>query len=478
MPTFPLQHTSFKLDFGGVAGFFGGEEAIAAMSSVHIRAGTKWLGWYNSPGSSAVARKYGQLSNSRVWRSLFPGTPGTQSDPTSLFDFYGRIGPQYVATHSGSAIPDTGHVGNLFTQMCQSVDPTQIKCRRETVPGWVTVAALDYEPDNAIDATIPRRGSVLLAAAPILCSWAACAICAVYGDWFVFAMLLLGILSNGLSCLAIGSGTLKFLRPIAAGGSPRGDGVMYPDTRELIVVLGKEDAVNSVTKGRFQLRFSTTPEEDSHVRKAKTLKSRSDFQHSFIGLASVLLTAQFLLQLLLIPQGTLFGQMLFLITLAISWSYNSYLASFERKGIVEKILGEKVLGRPSIRRFQLGTRTAVLVFAALVLQSSNAKEQPNAKGPPNAKELTNVTELFASLPDTEVWEAWKENIGLKLETGKDFIFLESDTQAYPQKLAEKERNLLRRLYSDAEDAWKGYMENLHVEDHEKGGRSSGSGSSV
>ncbi|KIJ36777.1 hypothetical protein M422DRAFT_179050, partial [Sphaerobolus stellatus SS14] len=69
----PLQHSSFSLDVSGIAGFFGGEEAFAAMTSVHLFRGRRWLGWYNSPGSFYVSKKYGILARSRVWDGLYPG---------------------------------------------------------------------------------------------------------------------------------------------------------------------------------------------------------------------------------------------------------------------------------------------------------------------------------------------------------------------------------------------------------------------
>jgi hypothetical protein len=418
----PLQNTSFKLDFSGVAGFFGGDEAIAAMTSVHMRGGTKWLGWYNFPGSAAIARKYGELSGSRLWRAFFPGAPGAPADPTCLFDFYGKSGPKYVAAYSGTKIADTGHVGNLFLQTCLLVKPTVVDGKRRTLPGCVTVVRLHSTRYLEMDATLPTRASALLAGVPILSSAAACVTCAIFKDWFCFAMLVLGILSSGLACFVIGSGTLKFVPPKPAPGSPKGDGILLTD-REIIVVLGKEEVVNSITKGRFMLRFSSDSEHDDTS------------QRRYIGLASLLLTAQFLLQLLLIPQGTLFGQMLFLLTLAISWAYNSYLSSFERHGMPGRILMTKVLGEPVVKRYTLGTRTAVVVFAALVLQ------------PPDPSEILEL------LPDTETWKIWKRVVRVKLEKGEKLSFDEPDYAG----VADEETGLLKLLYDDAHDAYLGYL---------------------
>jgi len=309
----------------------------------------------------------------------------------------------------------------------------------------VTVVVLQSAPPFEMDATLPRRGSVLLAGVPILSSVAACAACAIFKDWFCFSMLLLGIVSSGLSCFAIGSGTLKFVHPKPAAGSPRGDGILLAG-REIIVVHGKEEAVNSITKGRFMLRFSGDSEHNGTS------------QRQFIGLAALLLTAQFLLQLLLIPQGTLFGQMLFLSTLAISWAYNSYLSSFERKGIPGRILMTKVLDEPVVRRFTLGTRTAVAVFVALALR------------PPNPRDV-----LDRLLPDNATWKIWKNVVTNKLKAGKELSFSEEDYV----DVAPKERGLLKQLYNDATNTYlaMGYLDFLNTEEIRQGGvQTSGWGS--
>ncbi|EGO02237.1 hypothetical protein SERLA73DRAFT_133146, partial [Serpula lacrymans var. lacrymans S7.3] len=120
-------------------------------------------------------------------------------------------------------------------------------------------------------------------------SWGTCAVCAIFGDWWCFSMILLGIVANGLACFVIGSGTFTFVRPKSAVGAPPGDGLLVID-KGMVVLRGDEDAVNTITRGRFSLRYSNEPEYHS------------------VGLCSMLLTVQFLAQLLLIPQGTLFGQ--------------------------------------------------------------------------------------------------------------------------------------------------------------------------
>ncbi|OBZ66308.1 hypothetical protein A0H81_13873 [Grifola frondosa] len=108
--------------------------------------------------------------------------------------------------------------------------------------------------------------------------------CALVGDWWCFCCIVLGIVASGLSCFVIGSGRLQFSHPEPAQGAPRGDGMLILD-QDVVLLRGEEGAVNSITRGRFALHFSSEPE------------------YRNIGFCSMLLTIQFLAQLLLIPQA-------------------------------------------------------------------------------------------------------------------------------------------------------------------------------
>lgn len=87
----------FDLDVSGVAGFFGGEEAISAMQTIHLYKYRKWMGWYNFPGSWNVGKKFGMLANSRLLDGLFPGP---HEDPAKFFELDGKQGLKYVAARS------------------------------------------------------------------------------------------------------------------------------------------------------------------------------------------------------------------------------------------------------------------------------------------------------------------------------------------------------------------------------------------
>ena len=399
IPQIPLEDAkNISLDISGVAGFFGGDVAVKAMSTVHVYAGRRWLGWYNTPGSYEIAKRYGQVARSRFWDGLYPGP---NHDPAELFEFDGKKGPSYNDILSGTTMRKTGHLADLFTQACkhEPVDPvfaTSQKRYRKTRPVDVTIARLHHEPDKEMHPGmvkgVERAKSSLFAHIPILISLAACILCGLYEDWISFSMILVGMLSNGISCWWIGSGRLTFSHPTPAKGSPSACGILNADGDHIVILKGPEGAVNCVTRGKFSLKYQCS----------------DNFQR--IGLCSLLLTVQFLAQLLLLPQGKKFGQIMFLVTLAVSWMYNSYLASIDCEGIQRHILIKDVLQDPIIKRYTLGTRTAMAVFVLLVLSNPQpSTPSPTEGSGPDDHALRRV--LDDLLPnDTPVWRDWKGGI--------------------------------------------------------------------
>jgi hypothetical protein len=417
----PLQDKPFTLDSSGVAGFFGGDEAISGMATVHIYRGRRWLGWYNLPGSYLVAKTYGRLANAKIWNALFSGT---RSDPATVFGFDGKRGPEFVASHSGSRLLDTGHTGYLFMRKCKSLTAKVIQ-GRVTSTCTVTIVELGRVPGIEIDASIPMGWPPIFAACLcIIFSAGACATCGMFEDWYCFSMIMLGMLSNGFACSVIGSGVLTLRHPNPAKNSVSGDGFLHTNASELVVLRGEEGAINTITRGGFSLEFAG-----------------DDPAYGAVGIAAMLLTAQFLLQLLLIPQGTLFGQIMFLSTLAISWAYNCFLSSFDREMIQADILTEKVLDNPSMRRYQLGTQTSAVVFAALALQPTDPGEM-----------------IDILLPNNDTWKVWKGIVGAKLKRGEALSFDEADLAGVIENT--EERDLLKVFFRDAADAHKGYLEHL------------------
>ncbi|KAG9310364.1 hypothetical protein JVU11DRAFT_9497 [Chiua virens] len=413
----PLDKSHFTLDTSGVSGFFGGDEAIYAMATVHIYRGRQWLGWYNTPGSYQIAKQYGLVAKSVIFKGLFPGV---RIDPARIFEFDGWQGPRFQAVDSGTIMDSTGHLASILMKECASIPAKSIPGREGSSVG-VTIVKLNTVPDKTV---VPKRifaSSPFLAIIPISVSLATCVACAVYKDWYSFSLILWGMLSNGISCLVIGLGSLCFTHHIPAGGCPRGDGILGSG-KELVLLQGEEGAVNSITIGRFSLEFPSECYED------------------YIGYCSILLAIQFIAQLFLIPQGSLFGQIMFITSLGVSWIYNMCLAAFDRERIQQRILLDDVLGRPTMTKYILDSRTAAVVFLLCVLSPENPKKI-----------------LDAYLPnDTKVWRAWKEVVVQRLLQKRALRFEETDWKL--AGYSAKDQELLQALYGDAQVAYNGWYE--------------------
>jgi len=267
----------------------------------------------------------------------------------------------------------------------------------------------------------PRRlnpYTPIFASIPIAVSLSCCAQCVVFGDWCAFSLIALGILANGISSLVIGSGKLQFTHPDSAKGSPRGDGILVSG-REIVLLMGAESAVNSITRGSFALSFS------------------SEVEFGRIGWCSALLITQFIAQLLLIPQASSFGQILFVISLGVSWVYNSCFTSLYSKDKIQRdILFNSVLEPDALTKYTLGTFTSAVVFALLVLRP----EEP-------------IKFLDELLPDTNVWTQWKQTIVRQLPHEKpQFAVVNGKVGG----LTEEECKFLEKLYSDAQAAYSSY----------------------
>jgi hypothetical protein len=427
-----FNNSSFDLNFSGVAGFFGGNVAVEAMSTVHLYRGRKWLGWYNSPGSYEIAKSYGQLCKSRFWDGIYPGA---NVEPTRFFGLDGQDGPAYRALHSGTCIPNTGHVAHLLLESCHKLPiPTQAVVNgRQTTPMTVTVVDLPPVSKETINPRPLSSSSPLLATFPILATLAAAVACGIVQDWCCFNLIIGGGLSSGLSCLAIGSATLSFTHPTPANGAPRGDGILEKRS-DVVILLGEEGAVNTVTRGAFKLKFKSEP------------------AYHDIGICSLCLLLQFLAQLLLLPLGTLFGQLMFLGSLFVSWAYNSFLCSLDREVAQREILYKQILGEPLMKKFLLPSRTAMVTFVLLVLANSSSPETTIGNDPSSEKKQNALRkQLDALLPnDTEVWQKWKEETLEKIMNPSKF------TDAMPS-IDGMESELLKILRTDAMVGYDGYL---------------------
>ncbi|KAG1877536.1 hypothetical protein F4604DRAFT_1758084 [Suillus subluteus] len=274
----------------------------------------------------------------------------------------------------------------------------------------------------------------LLAAIPITINFATCVLCAASRDWLAFALILLGVISGGTSCFVIGSAQLDFLTGVKepSPGTPPADGLLLM-RNDVVIIRGAEKDINPITKGQFALKMNGGPE------------------YRRIGLCSLLLLAQFLLQLLFIPQASTFGQIMFMSSVAASWTYNSFLSSLEPEKIQLNILW-KALDNPRLLKFELKNRAAQAVFACLVL--GNGPQRPSVDFKPKK-----VLQRFLS-NDTRVWNVWRDKVTEQLENNKkekSFNLSSRDLEGF----AVHERALLESLLQDARDAYTGYQEWVH-----------------
>ena len=437
MPSLPLDMPSrFSLDMLGVAGLLGGDDAVSAMATVHVYGDRCWLGWYNTPGSFQIAKRLSSFAKSASFHNTSKLSPrplsgGIQvhTDPTTLFELDSCKGPNFRAAHSGTVIGETGYLAALFVKECAAWNSEgKVVPGRRTQPVGITIADLGPAPASEMRPARSSTSSLLFASVPIAVSIGTCALCAICKDWYASSLILVGIIASGVSCLVLGSADFVFTHPEPAKGSPAGDGILSLD-KDIVLLRGTEGAVNSITRGRFSLRFS------------------SEGQYNLIRWCSALFFIQCITQLLLIPQASLFGQVMFLTSLGVSALYSARLSSLDKEKIHRKLLFERVLENPTLTKYTLGTRTTAVVFVLLVLQLSDPTGLLN--------------ELLPN--DTKVWKQWKTTILERLRHPSDQSFQLGSSVGDLNGFTQQEKDLLGLLYEDARAAYNGYRDYLRVD---------------
>jgi hypothetical protein len=430
----PLQHSKFTLDIFSVAGFFGGDEVVEATATLHLYKGRRWRGWYNSPGAYTVAKYFGRIADSRFWRGLFQGA---LQDPETAFGLDGKKGPKYLGVLSGTEIV-TGHIGHLLASHLKGEKGMDLRDANHRTTRTVGVTIVDLKDVKRLDKlSIPSSKLHLLSSYFTMFSSVACTICSLilFGDKICFAIILLGTLIGGVSSIIIGMGKLSLdtvFKP--APGSPPGDGVLIGE--EIVVLRGSESHVNAITKGKFRLDLVGRP------------------KYHIIGVCSALYFFQFIAQLFLIPQGTLPGQIMFLLSFGIAWIYNCILASIDKEKIQTKLLLESI--EMDQTKYSLPNRTMATTFACLSLRRS-AKE---IKLHPAYNDFNPECVLAQMIPnDTAVWRSWREILLDVLQSRQppEYLVTAVSEPKFSQ-LRSDQRDLLSALLRDAKDAYDKYDE--------------------
>ena len=393
-------------------GFVGNEEQLGATQTSHILARKSLPNAFNAPGSYAAGKALIALGKSRVFDAL---NPGISADPAALSsgsDF--ADGPKYTASFSGTVLSATGPLAKTLLEHSRTL-PIEVVGGRVTSPSSVTVVELLDAPESEVHPTAKVHAPVIL---PVIVSVASATTSAVFGDWKICVMICLGMICNGMSSSALRQGDLTFTRPKTTAGAPAGDGYLEAGT-ELVVLKGSESAVASITRGRFTLRY------------------KNERIYRWIATCGTLMTAQCFIQLLIVPQGTFYGQVLFLITMIVSWLYNAHVARQE-KAAWDRLVLEDLLKAPSMTRYSLGTRTTTAVFLMQLLKPDDIEGQ-----------------LALLLPNnTPVWRFWRQTVARRLREEKpNFAGAANDAAA---KFRSDELTLLNTLLSDAQAAVDGY----------------------
>ncbi|KAL1940565.1 hypothetical protein VTO73DRAFT_8000 [Trametes versicolor] len=415
----PSTTEKFRVETSSIAAFFGGDTAFSAMRTIHIYRGSRWQRWYNQPGSFGVAKRYGQLARSAFWDTIFPGL---DVEPSSLFPFHtDEHVPNYFAIQetSGPYFEATGYVARCFFNKCKAwpVTDSHFEPHSAGTTGCaVTILKLNGELEDgglsSATVTLPQTTSMkLMAAIPILASLSTAAMCAILDDWYCCSMILFGMACNGIACCVVGraaltgthqpprseenQGTRYYTMPsILSRTHIQGPvGVLY-DGNDLIVVQSPKHKLDAIAHGKLTLG---THENNTHYHD--------------IGACAILLSLQLLGQLLVVPQGSLFGQLLFLVSLVFSWVYNSCIASPDTTQLFHTIIFGQVLGIPSedipgflnpgprlpegMEKYEFQTRPTAVVFALLEIA-------PHTDGA-----ILRVVLDRLLKDNTPVWTRWK-----------------------------------------------------------------------
>ncbi|KAI0371815.1 hypothetical protein BV20DRAFT_166516 [Pilatotrama ljubarskyi] len=408
--TFQQQTFNNALPTVAFAGFVGGDASASAHTASYLYGRRNVPALYNSPGSYELGKRILALLQSRFWDGLHAGA---SLDPDAFARTTPTLsGPKFVATFSGTQSPTTGEPARILLEHCRNRPIDTAAQGRVTSPYAVTVVDLHHVPASEVHPTLKAAAPFL----PILASIGASAGCALVGDWHVFSMIALGMFCNAATSTVLRASDLTFSHPTSAPGAPAGDGFLEAGN-EIVVLKGSEDAVNAITRGRFSVRFS----DEQSLRRLST--------------CATLCTLQGLAHLLVVPHGTVLGQLFFLLSLAVAWLYNSSVASVEKNAKAQVVM-EDLLQAPSMKRYSLGTRTAMAVFLVQVLKPADVEEQ-----------------LAALIPNkTRVWTAWRQIVARRLAEGKPIFDSSLPAPTEAAAFTKEESTLMRTLLGDAQAA--------------------------
>jgi len=398
----------------GIAVFFGGEAAVSTLA-LQPMYGRLWHGWYNAPGCHAI-----------VWelvKTLLQGPVSSYPErlPLSL-GLDGKEGPKYIASQSGTVMEHTCHLAHVLNNSNWS-ECTPVGQRFSSTPMQLMIIDIGEVPTE--DTTLPPRSSRYSSLSIIasIASIAACAMCARVEDWSSFAMILLGIVSSGVTSFVMSTGKITLTQLSAGDAAPPGDGMLLSDSR-IVILRGREEDVNAVTKGKLRLKLKggryTLP------------------LCAFIGLS------QATLQLIHMPSASLPGQIMFLLSLLVSGGCNLYLSA--KKHDVQSSALIALLNTPKVKTYQTNSRTTAAVLACLALCWKS--------GTPPILVFQNIVPI-----QTKPWKALLKLLDKNIEE-KNTLFTigDDDDDDDDNDLTIEEGQRLEELIGDAQAAYQRYIQ--------------------
>ncbi len=368
-----------------------------------------------------------------------------------MLELDSKTGPRYMGVYSGTRLPMTGHLSYLISRHCDlkvksqrppeplqvdrsSSDSPEPESKQAKVQGKkeqkqrtkISITIVELKDQNLWEnyPVIPEEHFLPfdpLGFIATIFTIAGGVMAALWADWYSFAMIFLGAVSNGVSCYVLGSGTLELDSPKPSPNSPPGDGMLISN-RDIIILKGNEQSVSNVIRGRYHLHYNSHP------------------KYRNIGWSSVMLISQFLLQLFLVPQGVLIGQIMFLATFIVSWGFNAYLASVDRETLQTNVL-LKILGQPRIQKFTVDKWSTAAVFATFYLKPTEPESILN--------------ELMPN--STPAWNVWKKHIveAILQNCEPSEVPVPKDAKHRIEDLEASEKKFVHEFLERADKAWLG-----------------------
>jgi hypothetical protein len=327
---------NFQLDLSGVAAFLGGDEAVSATVAAFSTGNIGWTGWYASPGSYAVAKYFGRTLEGKLWKACFPGeridlSQAFRLHSPSEYQFYGLESFTKCRPHSN--IPDC-----LVADLGKNVDVEKIinssaigshvehtqrplpkKDEQLEVGAPALIHVFTVGKANAPNETQrprswvtegfykipPNRRKAMYGLAALAVDVAFLVILAVIEEWWIFSIILASIVCNFSFVNSLRSCKIEVVKhKVSSNDTPPGHGIFAHDTENtFIAVFGTEDMVNNIAKTKLQV-----------TRTGAEL---------WTGMACMSMQLLFLAQILITPQGSLAGQIIFLASLLVGWIANA-----------------------------------------------------------------------------------------------------------------------------------------------------------